>query len=184
MTIKPFASPIFNIENHEGLIQAKIASRYSVFFRITLHDSVRLDLEVVPSLIGSSASANALAYYLMHYEDLSGDYELANFMRFYAAHHMKSKSQWSQDIWVMYESRNSTNKSYLEIGGADGYTHSNTLSLEMYLGWSGTLVEPERHQFNILKIARRNNNLLNRALSPDGIYEKDFKVGLFIIKRI
>ena len=138
---------------------------------ITIHDSVQLDLEVVPSLIGSSASANALAYYLMHYEELSDDEELANFMRFYAAHHMKSKSQWSQDVWVMYESRNSTNKSYLEIGGADGYTHSNTLSLEIDFGWSGTLVEPERHQFNILKIARKNNNLLNRALSPDGIYE-------------
>ena len=119
----------------------------------------------------------------MHYEDLSGDYELANFV--YAAHHMKSKSQWSQDIWVMY-SLEIQQMSYLEIGGADGYTHSNTLSLEMYLGWSGTLVEPERHQFNILKIARRNNNLLNRALSPDGIYEKDFAKSwpAFVIKRI
>ena len=50
---------------------------------ITL-DSVRLDLEVVPSLIGFSSSAKALAYYLMHYEEL-GDEQLADFMRFYAA---------------------------------------------------------------------------------------------------
>ena len=146
---------------------------------ITLHDSVRHDLEVLPSLIGSSASAKALAHYLIHYEELSGDKKLADFMRFYAAHHMKSKSQWSQDIWVMYESQNSSNKSYLEIGGADGYTHSNTLSLEMYFDWSGTLVEPERHQFNILKIARKNNKLLNRALSPSGLHETQMlrKVG-------
>ena len=44
----------------------------------TLHDSVRHDLEVLPSLIGSSASAKALAYYLIHYEELSGDEKLAD----------------------------------------------------------------------------------------------------------
>ena len=146
---------------------------------ITLHDSVKRDLELLPSLIGSSASANALAYYVLHYEELSIDAQLAEFMRFYAANHMKSMSQWSQDIWVMYESRNSINKRYLEIGGADGYTHSNTLSLETYCDWSGTLVEPELHQFKILKISRKNNKLLNRALSPAGIFENKIlrKVG-------
>lgn len=140
----------------------------------TLHDSVTKDLEFLPSLIGSSASASALAYYLLHYEELSSDAQLAEFMLFYAANHNKSKSQWSQDIWVMYESQNSINKCYLEIGAADGYTHSNTLSLEMYSDWSGTLVEPEYHQFKVLSIARKNNKLLNTALSPAGIYENKF----------
>lgn len=151
-------------------LQSKLLE-YLGFSWTTLHDSVNRDLELLPSLIGSSASANALAYYLLHYEELCGDAQLAEFMRFYAANHMKSMSQWSQDIWVMYESRNSRNKRYLEIGGADGYTHSNTLSLETYCDWSGTLVEPEPHQFKILQTSRKNNELLNKALSPDGIYE-------------
>jgi hypothetical protein len=71
----------------------------------------------------------------------------------------------------MYESRDFAEKCYLEIGGADGFTHSNTLSLEIYHGWSGTLVEPERYQFRILQIARKNNELLNKALSPTGTLE-------------
>lgn len=144
---------------------------YFGFTWTTLNESVKKDIEVLPSLIGASAAANAFSYYLLHHEDLSRDLKLADFMRFYATHHTQSKSQWSQDLWVMYESQGFSDKCYLEIGGADGFTHSNTLSLEAYHGWSGTLVEPERHQFKILQIARENNELLNIALSPAGSFE-------------
>lgn len=62
-------------------------------------------------------------------------------------------------------SRNKRNGRYLEIGGADGFTHSNTYSLEKYLEWTGTLLEPDPDQFSDLKDVRKHNTLINAAIS-------------------
>jgi FkbM family methyltransferase len=137
----------------------------------TLNDAVKRDLELIPPLIGQSGAARALAYYLYNYNQLMDDHKLADFMQFYAKSHTTSHSQWSQDIWVMYESQGRGSGCYLEIGGADGFTHSNTSALEIYYGWSGTLVEPEQHQYRILQISRKGNRLINKALSPRGKIE-------------
>ena len=58
---------------------------------------------------------------------------------------------------------------YLEIGGADGYTHSNTFSLNKYLGWNGLILEPDFDMFTTLKKVRPSDKVLNKALSPLGI---------------
>jgi len=152
----------------------KLKSGFLEYFGITWitrSQAVIDDMEIMPQVIGMSGFAKAMSHYFLHYQELSTDPKLADFMRFYALNYSKSSSQWSQDLWVMYETKNSKSKRYLEIGGADGYTHSNTLSLEIHHGWTGTLVEPEKRQFRRLKIARKKNELINQAISPDGIFQ-------------
>ena len=70
---------------------------------ITLDDVVAKDIEILPSLIGRCGACDALAHYLLEYEMYSGDPKLKDFMDFYAKNYVKSRSQWSQDMWVMYE---------------------------------------------------------------------------------
>jgi FkbM family methyltransferase len=119
-------------------------------------------------LIGQRGAAEVLSTYIKSHEQLSKDQQLASFMNFYCEHWSLSSSQWSQDIFVMYASKMKRNGLFLEIGGADGFTHSNTYSLEKSLNWRGTLVEPDSAQFRQLKYTRPSNNLLNLAISPDG----------------
>jgi len=151
-------------------LKAKCLQLYG-FTLLTRADVLRKDLELIPDLIGRSAASNALSHYLLNFDKLSSDKQLSDFMNFYANHFSESKSQWSQDVWVMYETQGLSNGCYLEVGGADGFTHSNTLSLELYYGWKGTLVEPESNQFANLQMSRPGNTLLNCALSPSGEFE-------------
>lgn len=111
-------------------------------------------------------ASSAVAYYLANQDQLSKDQELVSFMQFYAQNLHLSSSQWSQDLFVMYAVNKLHSQTYLEIGGADGYTHSNTYSLQRFLGWTGTLVEPDPLQFKLLKLSRPGNTLINAAISP------------------
>jgi FkbM family methyltransferase len=119
--------------------------------------------------IGTDGATEVLSYYLNNIEHLMGDLRLLEFMAFYSKLLNKSSSQWSQDIFVMYVTGLQQGGKYLEIGGADGFTHSNTISLEKYFGWSGTLVEPDPEQFEILRSVRSGNTLINAAISPAGV---------------
>ena len=94
--------------------------------------------------------------------------ETLGFMRFYAQHHDISHSQWSQDIFVMHATGSKRGGRYLEIGGADGVTGSNTLALRDHLGWTGVLVEPDPDQFRELSHNRPADRLVNAAISPTG----------------
>ena len=53
-----------------------------------------------------------------------------------------SNSQISQDLWIAIASGMRRNGTFLEIGGADGYSISNTYMLERELDWTGVIVEP------------------------------------------
>lgn len=58
---------------------------------------------------------------------------------------------------------------FLEIGGNDGYTGSNTWNLERHRGWVGILVEPLPSAYEISTRARRNSVVYNYAcVGPDG----------------
>ena len=116
--------------------------------------------------IGATGGAQAISYYLKNYEQLHRDFELCQFMEFYAENLALSSSQWSQDIFVMFASGMKQGGLFLEIGGADGYTHSNTYSLEKHLDWRGILVEPDPSQFKQLSLSRPNNKLIKAAISP------------------
>ena len=121
----------------------------------------------VTQRIGANSSAEVFSYFLTYHDVLSTDKFLVEFMNFYAENWKASASQWSQDIFIMFASRNKKNGLYLEIGGADGFTHSNTYSLEKHLAWTGTLVEPDPDQFSDLKDVRKHNTLINAAISVD-----------------
>ena len=122
--------------------------------------------------IGHHGAAEAFAYYLKNQSQLLSDTELNNFMLFYAKNYTTSSSQWSQDIFVLYACNSKKGGLFLEIGGADGFTHSNTYSLEKQYEWRGTLVEPDPYQFKRLRASRPENTLINAAISPSDKEEK------------
>lgn len=107
------------------------------------------------------------AYIFVNYEQSDQNYELLEFLRFYAAKFSQSNSQWGQDIFVTYITNEARGLKFLEIGGADGLTHSNTLLLSEKYQWSGVLVEPDRDQFALLSQIRKESACLNAAISPD-----------------
>ncbi len=65
-----------------------------------------------------------------------------------------SKSQHMQDIWAAWENRDADDCYFVEFGGADGVTLSNTFMLERELGWSGVLAEPNPAFENSIRNAR------------------------------
>lgn len=142
----------FPIKNLDLIVRI---NRFSSF----VHDRVKS--------IGHSGAAEVFAYYIKNVDQLAGDDELVSFMTFYAEHYVNSSSQCSQDVFVLYACKCMNGGSFLEIGGADGFTHSNTYSLEKYYGWRGTLVEPEPNQFKSLAKSRSANTLINAAISPN-----------------
>ncbi|MFM7868668.1 MAG: hypothetical protein ACKPHU_30995, partial [Planctomycetaceae bacterium] len=98
----------------------------------------------------------------------NGDEPIDRFMLYYAKHFRESNSQWSQDMFVSWTLGRCTKGTFLEMGGADGVTHSNTLSLEDHFHWRGTLIEPHPEQYRILSNTRGNraNRLMNCAATP------------------
>jgi FkbM family methyltransferase len=119
-------------------------------------------------LIGSHGACEAFIAFATK-EKSDDEEDIKKFMSFYAEFFRLSRSQWSQDIFVMYSTNMKTKGSYLEIGAADGLTHSNTLALRDHLGWSGVLVEPDTDMFRVLKAARgHTDTVINAAIAPDG----------------
>jgi FkbM family methyltransferase len=59
---------------------------------------------------------------------------------------------------------NYNNGFYIEVGGADGYTQSNTWHLEMYKQWSGILIEPNPVAAEQCRDSRPNSSVFNYAL--------------------
>lgn len=116
-------------------------------------------------IIGSMAACNVFSYYIKNCEILNEDIELKKFFKFYSCLWEKSASQWSQDIFVLYVLGMKEEGIFLEIGGADGYTHSNTLLLEKEFKWKGILVEPEPTMFLYLKYARPNCKRINAGVT-------------------
>ncbi len=119
-------------------------------------------------LIGSHGACESFITFAS-LEERRKDPEINDLMRFYAEFFQHSRSQWAQDIFVMYETRMKRHGTYLEIGGADGLTHSNTLSLRDHLGWSGILVEPDPDLYVLLRASRgHTDQVIQAAISPDG----------------
>lgn len=65
---------------------------------------------------------------------------------------------------------NYDNGFFIEVGGADGYTQSNTWHLERFKGWKGILVEPNLDAYYACKEIRKNSLVYNCAL-----VSKDFE---------
>jgi FkbM family methyltransferase len=56
---------------------------------------------------------------------------------------------------------------FLEVGGNDGYSQSNTYYLERFLGWRGILVEPIPRLFKQCRRERSRSDVYNYALVAD-----------------
>lgn len=64
-------------------------------------------------------------------------------------------SQAGQDAVVDRVLKGERNGVFVDVGGYDGVTGSNTLFLEVFRGWSGVLVEPVPAQLSRAKAVRR-----------------------------
>lgn len=71
-----------------------------------------------------------------------------------------------QDDWVFDRTTQKRNGFYIEVGAHDGIHHSNTKFLEDQLGWTGILIEPQQHLFEMLKKNRPNNRLYDCVIGP------------------
>lgn len=55
---------------------------------------------------------------------------------------------------------------FIEAGGNDGYTQSNTYWLERFRGWSGLLVEPMQEMYELCREERPGATVVRAALVP------------------
>lgn len=124
--------------------------------------------KLITQNIGLKSANEVFTYYIKHKNNFSKNKLLENFIKFYLDNWENSSSQWSQDIFVMFMTNLKQKGKFIEIGSSDGFTHSNTISLNEKLNWSGILIEPNRDLFKLLKIIRFSDKLLNVAISPTG----------------
>lgn len=134
----------------------------------------RSNIERKAKLIGHRRSAVNLSYYSLHRDDFDPNDEIHAFMHFYAHNWESFRSSWAQDAFVSYpiskslaeRHKKDTELTYLEIGGWDGVTSSNTLSLLGSKKWKGMLVEPDPFAFQKLKFYRSSDITINAAVVP------------------
>ena len=75
-------------------------------------------------------------------------------------------SQHQEDIFLNETIfKNKKNGIYIELGALDGVLYSNTKFFEDTLNWTGILIEPHPHKFELLKKNRPNNFLFNELVS-------------------
>lgn len=65
---------------------------------------------------------------------------------------------------------------YIEVGGSDGYTQSNTWHLEMYKQWKGILVEPNPIAAEQCRNSRPNSEVFNYALVSSECSDTEIKL--------
>lgn len=73
-----------------------------------------------------------------HYKDQ------VRFLTFAARRAPLSSAQLLQDLWVLFELQEKRGGYFVEIGGCDGSSLSNTILLERIFGWRGAIAEPAR----------------------------------------
>jgi hypothetical protein len=73
-------------------------------------------------------------------------------------------SQFSQDKFVLFCLDMQQGGTFVEFGGADGLTHSNSALLESGFGWRGLLLEPNPFEFPLLKRNRPACNAVHAAV--------------------
>ena len=90
------------------------------------------------------------------------------FIFFKLGMNVKSLSDRGQDTWIIdiFELNKKKYKGFfLEIGGGNGFSNSNTFVLEKNYNWRGIVVEPDPDQFKKLKINRPKTKISNKLIS-------------------
>lgn len=85
----------------------------------------------------------------------------------------------NMDEKIIQKYLNYENGFYLEIGGNDGITQSNTANLEFFKNWTGMLVEPIYEKYNLMLGNRKKSICINACVSDkDGDIVKFNNVNL------
>jgi FkbM family methyltransferase len=85
----------------------------------------------------------------------------------------------NMDEKIIQKYFNYENGFYLEIGGNDGITQSNTANLEFFKNWTGMLVEPIYEKYNLMLSNRQKSICVNACVSDkDGDIVKFNNVNL------
>ena len=74
----------------------------------------------------------------------------SNFLEFIVSNRWKSKSQISQDLFVLYFTQQKKDGYFIEIGACDGKHLSNSFALEKR-GWAGVICEPSNFWLQRMK---------------------------------
>lgn len=102
----------------------------------------------------------------------SGKYNLVRRQGKDGAYHW---SQYHQDEFVDGYFKGKRRGFFVEIGGFDGESHSNTLFLEHQRKWDGLLIEPNPHAYRMLRAKSRPCYSANACIS-DSHEELTFRV--------
>lgn len=62
----------------------------------------------------------------------------------------------NSELKTLFPPGKNTKGFFVEVGAYDGEMNSNTLYLELELGWTGLLIEPDDQNFDILQSKNRN----------------------------
>lgn len=85
-------------------------------------------------------------------------------------------SQYSQDLWVDTYFGQKKNGTFIEVGGFDGETHSNTLLLEKERGWQGLLIEANPYSFQVMETKGRACWMVHTCLRTNRFSQLHFKL--------
>jgi hypothetical protein len=84
-------------------------------------------------------------------------------------------SQYRQDLWVDSYFGQKTKGIFVEIGGFDGETHSNTLLFERK-GWQGILIEANPYSFEIMNTKGRSCWMAHACIKTKRFQQMHFKL--------
>ncbi len=62
---------------------------------------------------------------------------------------------------------------FVEVGGNDGFTQSNTKALELYFDWGGVLVEPHPENFRRMRLTRSSRSACFWAACVPSSFDRD-----------
>jgi len=80
----------------------------------------------------------------------------------------RSWSQYGQDIYISNLFNGRRGGFFVEIGGYDGQSLSNTLLLEKRYNWTGLLIEANTDLFPLMKKTDRNCYMINSCIGKEG----------------
>ena len=80
----------------------------------------------------------------------------------------RSWSQYGQDIYISNLFNGRRGGIFVEIGGYDGQSLSNTLLLEKQYNWTGLLIEANTELFPLMKTTDRNCYMINCCIGKEG----------------
>jgi FkbM family methyltransferase len=86
-----------------------------------------------------------------------------------------TRSQFLQDLWVLFETEGQSNGFFVDFGATDGIAINNSLLLECSYGWTGILAEPNPACHSSLR-ANRKAVVDSRAVWSRSGYELELLI--------